>query len=124
MDTSVLVSGAQELTKALDHTKVHPRAVMWVHSPDADTWRLWIVPDAAVTDQKQFYRIVAETISRNEASIAGLDVGSVEFVAANHPAMQGMGRFIKQKGIGQSQFSGNRFNGFYLPDGIVIRMDL
>ncbi|MDO8359248.1 MAG: hypothetical protein Q7T08_04320 [Devosia sp.] len=124
MDTSVLVSQAQELTRKLDGTPIRPRAVMWVHSEDADTWRLWIVPAPQIKDKRDFYRQVAETISRNAETVSGLDVGSVEFVSDDHPAMKGMGRFLNLPGIGNATFSGNRFNDFYLPEGIVIRMDL
>lgn len=124
MDTSVLVSEAQELTRLLDNTPVRPRAVMWIHSEDTDTWRLWIVPAAQMTDKRDFYRRVAEVISKNRARFGGLDVGSIEFVTADHPAMRGMGHFLHMDGTGSALFSGNRFNGYYLPEGIVIRMDL
>lgn len=124
MDTSVLVKQAQALTRRLDATPVRPRAVMWVHSEDADVWRLWIVPAAPLADKRDFYRQVAETISKHWDEMAGLDVGSVEHVNADHPAMRGMGRFIQLAGTGSASFSGNRFNDYYLPEGIVIRMDL
>lgn len=123
MDQTVLVAAAQELTRRLDATKVKPRAVMWVHETETDTWRLWIVPDQAISDKREFYRIVAEAITQNE-TLQGLDVGSTEFVSESHPAIRGMGAFLKMPGIGSASFSGNRFNHFYLPDGIVIRMDL
>ncbi|WP_256750309.1 hypothetical protein [Mesorhizobium sp. Mes31] len=124
MDQTVLVNQAQALTRRLDATKARPRAVMWVHQPDTDTWRLWIVPDKAISDKREFYRIVAETITKNYPEMHGLDVGATEFIKADHPAIKGMGRALKMPGIGVAQFSGNRFNGYYLPDGIVIRMDL
>ncbi|MDR7035259.1 hypothetical protein [Mesorhizobium sp. BE184] len=124
MDQTVLVSQGQALTARLDETKIKPRAVMWVHQPDTDTWRLWICPNKEVDDKREFYRLVAETISKHSHELSGLDVGTTEYVAAGHPAMVGMGRFLKMPGIGSAHFSGNRFNNFYLPDGIVIRMDL
>ena len=124
MDTAVLVSQAQALALRLDQTKIKPRAVMWVHQPDTGTWRLWITPDPSVSDKREFYRVVAETISRHPQELAGLDVGTTEYISAEHPAIKGMGRFINMPGIGSAQFTGNRFNGFFLPDGIVIRMDL
>lgn len=122
MDQAVLVSQAQALTSYLDETRVKPRAVMWIHYPDTDTWKLWIVPSASVTDKHEFYRVVAETITKN--GLQGLDVGTTEYVDANHPAMKGMGKFLRMTGVGSARFSGNRFNDFYLPDGIVIRMAL
>ena len=124
MDKALLVSQGQALTARLDETKAKPRAVMWVHHPDTDAWRLWITPDKAISDKREFYRLVAETITKNPTELAGLDVGATEYVTADHPAMKGMGRFLKMPGLGSAHFSGNRFNGFFLPDGIVIRMDL
>lgn len=56
--------------------------------------------------------------------MSGLDLGTTEHVSADHLAMVGLGRFLKMPGIGSAHFSGNRFNDFYLPDSIVIRMDL
>ena len=124
MDQAVLVSQAQALVRRLDETKVQPRAVMWVHQEDTDTWRLWIVPSSSVTDKREFYRIVAATISAHADEMAGLDVGSTEYVADDHPGMKGMGRFLRMPGVGSVRFSGNRFDDFYMPDGIVIRMDI
>lgn len=124
MDTDILVKQASALTKRLDETKAIPRAVMWVHNLDAGIWRLWIVPPAGLTDKREFYRIMAETISQYTSDMHGLDVGSIEMVQADHPAMKGLGAFIKMPDIGSAHFSGNRFNGFYLPDGIVIRMNI
>ncbi|MEF2552158.1 hypothetical protein VQ042_12410 [Aurantimonas sp. A2-1-M11] len=97
---------------------------MWVHQEDTDTWRLWIVPSSVVADKREFYRIVAETISRHNDEMQGLDVGSTEYVDVSHPGMKGMANFLHLPGLGNARFSGNRFNGFYMPDGIVIRMDI
>ncbi|KAB2772428.1 hypothetical protein [Brucella anthropi] len=124
MDTDILVKQGSALTERLDATKAVPRAVMWVHNPDAGIWRLWIVPPAELTDKREFYRIMAETISQYSDEMHGLDVGSIEMVPAEHPAMQGLGAFIRMPGIGSAHFSGNRFNDFYLPDGLVIRMNI
>jgi hypothetical protein len=123
MDQNILVNQAQALTRHLDETKVRPRSVMWVHLDDADSWRLWIVSDPAVTDKREFYRIVAETISQHRDELMGLDVSSVEFVPASHKAMVGMRKFMQMPGLGSSHFSGNRFDGYYLPDGIAIRLN-
>jgi len=97
---------------------------MWVHQEDANTWKLWIVPDESVRDKREFYRIVAETISRFRDEVKGLDVGGIQFVPDDHPAVRGMGGFVRLTGLGSVQFEGNRFNDFYLPEGIVIRMAL
>ena len=124
MDQAVLVEQAQHLTERLDATKEQPRAVMWVHQQDTDVWRLWIVPHASITDKREFYRLIAEVITAYQGELAGLDVGAIEYVSDKHPAMVGMGQFLQMDGIGSATFQGNRFNGYYMPDGIVIRMRL
>ncbi len=124
MDQDILVSQAQILTRYLDQTRLKPKAVMWVYSEDTNTWRLWIVADAAVSDKREFYRIIAEVISAHSDKLHGLDISSIEGVSPDHPAMKGMRSFLKMPGLGSARFTGNRFNGFYLPDGVVVRMDL
>jgi hypothetical protein len=49
---------------------------------------------------------------------------SFRLVSDTHPAVLGLRTFIKISGLGSTQFSGNRFNGFYLPDGIILRSGL
>lgn len=124
MDTSVLVSQAQALTKELDKTAIAPQAVMWIRSEDTENWRLWIVPAYKVKDERDFYRQLARTLTDNSDKLSGLDVGMVEYVRPDHPAMRGMGQFLHMPGVGSVVFNGNRFNDYYLPEGIVIRMNL
>ena len=124
MDQSVLVSEAQLLTRLLDATKIRPKAAMWVHEDDPESWRLWIVPSSDVKDRSEFYRIIAETLSMNRASLPSLDVAATKFVEASHPAIRGMDRYFRLTDIGSTKFDGNRFEDFFLSDGIVIRMDL
>ncbi|WP_265516276.1 hypothetical protein [Nitratireductor luteus] len=123
MDQTFLVTKGQRLIELLDLTLAKPQAAMWVHYPDSDVWKLWIVPDSAVQDKREFYRIVAEVISDQE-TLAGLDVSATEFIREDHPAIRGMQRVLRMPGVGDAHFTGNTFNGYYLPDGIVIRMDV
>jgi hypothetical protein len=124
MDQNVLVSSGHALIKALDDVGLRPRAAMWVHNTDTDTWKLWIVPRAGFTDKHEFYRRVSEIVSKNRAALGGIDASDTEMVLDSHPAMSGLGRFLKMPGLGSSNFPGNRFNGFYLSDGIILRSDL
>ena len=110
--------------KALDDAGLSPRAALWVHNADTDTWKLWLVPPQGVTDKREFYRRVSEIVSRHRNEFGGIDSNDTEMVLDSHPAMKGLGRFIKAPGLGSIQFSGNRFNGYYLPDGILLRVDL
>ena len=121
MDQNTLVSAGQALVKALDATGLIPRLAMWVHATDTDTWRLWIVPPAGLTDKREFYRRVSEVVSKNRDDLGGIDAGDTEMVPDSHPAMEGLRGFIKMAGLGNIYFSGNKFNDYYLPDGIILR---
>ncbi|KEQ54488.1 hypothetical protein [Sphingobium chlorophenolicum] len=122
MDTNTLVKEGQCLVRYLDEGKVKPRGAVWVYSSDTETWRLWIVPSAQITDKSEFYRLVSETISKHRVEMPTLDIGSVELKSADHPVVQGLGKFLHMEGLGAATFSNNRFNGFFLPDGVVLRM--
>lgn len=122
MDQEVLVSETQALTRALDATKVAPRAVMITSSSETGNWKIWIVPRTDEINKQEFYRIVAETIS--SIGLINIDVASVEIRNSNNPAIIGMSRFMRMKGIGSAHFSNNTYNGVLLPDGIVVRMSI
>ena len=124
MDQSVLVSSGQSLVRAMDHSGLSPRIAMWVHNSDTDTWKLWLVPPPGLDDKREFYRRVAEVISKNREQLQGIDVSDTEMVLDSHPAMRGLCRLFRSPGLGVISFYGNRFNGFYLPDGIILRSDL
>lgn len=123
MDQTFLVTKGRRLVELLDQTSTKPQAAMWVHYPDSDMWKLWIVPDRSVQDKKEFYRIVAETIT-NHDSLGGLDASFTEFVREDHPAIRGMQKVLRAAGVNDIHFTGNMLDGYYLPDSIVIRMDI
>ena len=124
MDQNTLVSAGQALVKALDATKLKPRLAMWVHATDTDTWKLWIVPPVGLTDKQEFYRRVSEVVTKNRADLGSIDASDTEMVLDSHPAVKGLRGFMHMPGLGSAYFSGNRFNGYYLPDGIILRIDL
>jgi hypothetical protein len=97
---------------------------MWVHNTDTDAWKLWIVPPAGFKDKHEFYRQIAEIVSKNRAALGNIDASDTEMVLDTHPAMIGIGRFLKMGGLGSANFWGNIFNGYYLPNGIILRSDL
>ena len=121
MDQAVLVSSGQALVRALDAAGLAPQIAMWVHNSETDTWKLWIVPPDTVTDKHDFYRRVAKAISAHRNVLGDFAASDVEMVPISHPAMQGIGTFMRLEGLGSVHFSGNRFDGFYLPDGIILR---
>ncbi len=123
MDQNTLVISGQALVSALDDAGIPPRVAMWVHSPDMDTWKLWIVPHASIKDKLEFYKRVAEIASKNRTATGGIKASDTEMKEDDHPAMQGLRRYITAPGLNSISFSGNKFNGFYLPDGIILRVD-
>lgn len=121
MDKEVLVKTGHTLVDFLDQTSVKPRGAMWVHNPDNDIWRLWIVSQKG-TKEPEFFRVLADTISKHRDELPGLDISSVELVDETHPAIQGLARFARVEGHSVIQVSNNTFDGFFLPDGIILLM--
>lgn len=121
MDSDALVSTGQTLVNALDKAGHPPRLAMWVHTVDIDSWKLWIVPSKDISGKSEFYRVVATAIMDSGEQLAALSTSDTEFVPENHPAAQGMWAMLRIEGIGAAHVSGNRLNGYYLPEGIVIR---
>jgi hypothetical protein len=122
MDTNVLVTAGTNLLRVLDQEGIAPRAAVWVHNPETDTWRLWVVPAKSTTDKRQFYRKVAEAISQHRDETQGIDVSDTEFVSETHPAIAALGKTFRIEGISSVFLSNNMLNGYYLPDGIILRM--
>ena len=123
MDQNILVTCGHALILALDNDGVPPRAAMWVHSTDTDTWKLWIVPHPSITDRHEFYRRVAEIITKNRDTFGDINASDTEMISETHPAMPGLRRLIKAPGIGSITSSGNVVDGYYLPEGIILRVD-
>ena len=122
MDQNVLVSSGHALVRALDAAGIPPKVAMWAHNTETDTWKLWLVPPANITDKREFYRKVAEVISRNRTEMGGIDVSDTEMLPDTHPAVVGLKAFITMPGLGTVNFSGNRLNDYYLPDGVILRV--
>ena len=124
MDQESLVKSGQALVRHLDETPAAPRLAMWVNFSDTGSWRLWIAPPNSFQDKREFYKIVANTISRFKAEMPDVDVSSVEYVNDNRPVVKGMRNFIHAPGITSAKLSGNTVNGVYIPDGILLRSNL
>lgn len=124
MDKELLVRSGHALVSAMDDDGIAPLLAMWVHNTDTDTWKLWIVPPTNLSDKHNFYRRISQIVSKNRETLGGIDASDTELIASNHPAVQGIGRFMRLDGLGSAFFSGNTFNGFYLPDGIILRSSI
>jgi len=124
MDQITLVSSGHSLVRAMDAASFSPRLAMWVHNTETDTWKLWLVPPRGHQDKVDFYRRVATIIHDDEAELGGLVASDTEMVPESHPAMKGLGKLIRAPGLRNIHFDGNRFDGYYLSEGIVLRSDL
>ncbi|MEL7701119.1 MULTISPECIES: hypothetical protein [Citromicrobium] len=122
MDTSALVKEGQLIVRLMDDAGYPPKGAMLVHNPEIDSWRLWLVPPDNLRDKLKFYGKTSSLIVDNQADFSLLDAGDIDLRFPDHPAIQGLGDFIHMDQLGAAHFSGNTFNGFYLPDGIVLRM--
>jgi hypothetical protein len=119
-----LVKGGHELVRALDAAGVAPLAAMWVQASEMDTWKLWIVPHPSIKDKREFYRRIAEIVTKHRVELAGIDASDTEMVSASHPAMAAMARIVHMPALGVGEFHNNLLDGYYLPNGIVLRMNL
>lgn len=122
MDTNLLVESGRKLLAILDREGIKLRAAMWAHNRDTERWRLWMVPTEEVPDKWEFYRRFAEAIAKHRGELAGFDIGDAELVSANHPAISALGRSFHIEDEPSVFVSDNMLNGFYLPDGIILRM--
>jgi hypothetical protein len=124
MDKELLVSSGHALVSAMDGAGMGVRFAMWVHNTDTDIWKLWIVPSVKLTEKREFYRRISEIVSKNRENLNGIDASDTEYMQENHPAIEGLKSFIRIEGLGSASFSGNTFNGFYLPNGVILRSAL
>ncbi|MBM3544001.1 MAG: hypothetical protein FJX44_05795 [Alphaproteobacteria bacterium] len=123
MDQSSLVASGHQLIDVLTKAGIGPRAAVWVHNTDTDTWRLWIVPPEEITDKRDFYRRVSEVISKNRANLPNLNISDTEFITADNRVIQALRRIFRVKEFGAIMISSTMFNGVQLPDGIILLMD-
>jgi hypothetical protein len=124
MDQAILVSNGQALVRALDNEGLGIRLAMWAHTTDTDTWKLWLVPETKLSKEKhEFYRRVNHIISKNRSILGGLESSDIELMSETHPAVRALKTFGQVQGLGAISFSSNILNGFFLPDGIVLRLN-
>ena len=123
MDINLLVNSSITLLDLLDNEGVKPRAAMWFHNPETDAWRFWIVPSKGyANDKPRFYRVVSEIVSNNSDNMQGINVSDIESISDKHPAITGLSKMFRIEEKGVMFVEKNMLNGFYLAEGIIIRM--
>jgi hypothetical protein len=116
------VTAAQRLVALLDSEGLAPRAALWVYEANRESWRLWIVPPKGMVDKRAFYLQLAKLFAARSEELPGLDLGEVQFMTDDHPAIVGLGRVVKITGVSDARLSNNVVDGYFIPEAIVIRM--
>lgn len=121
MDQYLLVEAGTNLVEALERNGVRLKAAVWVHLADDADWRLWLVP-AAKVERRAFYRRVAEVIAAGEADFHGLSASDTQMIDEHHPAIVALRAHGQVNGHTPARLATTMLNGFYLPEGIVLRI--
>lgn len=124
MDQSLLVRSGHALIDLLEANGITPSAAMWVKGSDVDIWKFWVVLHDGNIDKRDFYRRVSELISKNSINFQDIDASYIELIPSNHPAVQALSKMFRISGKSDIHVQSNMLNGFYLPDGIILRMDI
>ena len=124
VDQTSLAKAGHALIDALSKVGIEPQAAIWVYNADTDIWRLWIVPHASITDQREFYRRVSEVISHNRDKLGLLDVSDIQYTKPTHPAVSALARLFRVEGKSDVHIRDNMLNGFFLVSGIILKLAL
>jgi hypothetical protein len=122
MDQSL--TAGHRLVDALEAAGLNIRAAIWVNNSETGSWKLWLVPDKSLKDRREFYRRVAEVISKDRSMYSDIDISDTEFVQDTHPAIKALKGIFRVKDRGQIHLKQNQMNGYFMPDGIILKMDL
>jgi len=117
-----VVKAGHKLIERLEKRRIPINAALWVVDPDTKFWRLWLFPAAPPIDKHDFYRSVSEIMSADPEIFTGMDAADTEFVSDNHPAISALRTLLRTE-KGSIVMRNNIFNGYYLPDSIVLRMN-
>jgi hypothetical protein len=63
-------------------------------------------------------------ISADYTGFHGIEASDTEMVSVEHPAIRGLRAFAPVEGLGAVHISGNMLNGYFMQDGIILRMAL
>lgn len=95
---------------------------MWVYSSDSDSWKLWIAPNPAVKNKLDFYRIVTEQMNAHRDDPRGLADISTLYVEPESAPVKALRKLMHIPDIGSRPLSGSMVDGYYLPEGIAVRI--
>lgn len=126
MDQKILVSAGHLIIKELGTAGINPRAAIWVHATDTDTWKLLVVPPKKKPplDQREFYRKLATIVAKHRPELGGVDAADVEMITDQHPLIKGLRGAYNVTGGGTISIQSSVINGYYLAEAILLRMDV
>jgi hypothetical protein len=124
MDQSILVKAGHLIVNELDTSGLPPRAAVWIHATDTDTWKLWIVPHHSAKDIREFYRLLSAIVTNYRTELGGVDAADAELISESHPVIQGMKGIFKTTGLGSVMINDCLFNGVFVQEAIILRMNL
>jgi hypothetical protein len=125
LDTVELVNAdiesGRRLVEALDRDGYDLAAAFWFYEPNAERWRLKIVPHRKVSGdpRDELIRIVR---ANNSLGGGKVNTGALEVVSKDAPLVQALGRIARVSGIGYVRLKQNAVNGIYIDDALVYRM--
>jgi hypothetical protein len=126
MDQEILVKAGHQIVSELEKEGAIPRAAIWVHATDTDTWKLWILPHQSIKDTREFYRRLSTIVTGHRTELAGVDAADVELISDSNPIIKAMrdSRAFHVTGQSVIHVKNSTFNGFYLAEAIILQMTL
>jgi hypothetical protein len=124
MDKEILVKAGHLIVSEMTSAGHTPKAAVWVHATDTDTWKFWIVSPKSLTDKREFYRILSSIVSKHRAELGGVDAADAELISDSHPAIRGMRGTFKVAGGSAIFVKDCVLNGFFVAEAIILEMNL
>lgn len=117
------VGGARALMSLLEADGLTIKAAVFVLSTEGSNWRLWLEFAEPFTDKREAYRRIASIVAAHQHEIGGIDTSDIDLVASNNKALDALGRMMRVGAGGQVQLSNSMFDGVFLPEAIILKMD-
>ncbi|AVO43658.1 hypothetical protein [Phreatobacter cathodiphilus] len=99
------------------------RSALFVLAAEDANWRLWLEFARPFDDKREAYRRIAAIVAAHQQEIGGIDTSDIDLIASDNKALEALGRIVKLGAGGQVQLSNNMFNGVFLPEAIILKMN-
>lgn len=115
-----LIDESVNLIQFLDKEDCGVRAALWHYYNEVGAWKLILSSDKfAPKSQREFYLVVAKVINKNNLK---LSVSDIKLVSMGDAIIQALSMLVHVSDFGRARFSQSTFNGIYIEDAIVLRM--